>query len=61
MPTQSLQGGIHGGFPSSPPRRSRLDDMALGRGPWGGAGKRFQINGLYSIVWGWQGDRGSIR
>ncbi len=30
MPTQSLQGGIHGGFPSSPPpRRSGLDDVAL--------------------------------
>ncbi len=29
MPTQSLQGGIHGGFPSRPPRRSGLDGAAL--------------------------------
>ncbi len=30
MPTQSLQGGIHGVFPSSSPRRSGLDDVVLG-------------------------------
>ncbi len=29
MPTQSLQGGIHGGFPSRSPRRFGLDDVAL--------------------------------
>jgi hypothetical protein len=29
MPTQSLQGGIHGGFPSGSPRRSGLDDVGL--------------------------------